>query len=375
MKLTYATPQDGAELNHFYRQFPRKGLFDFLISRGPHFFRFYEAQSSDSITYLLRGDNNEIEAMASFVLKDTFYDGKPTRIAVATDLRVSSNRKAIIEWSKHFLPVMHELKTENKIDHFFSQLNLTETSVLNTFVRPRQIRRPMPRYYLYRKFFLNSLHGQFPWANKPLPYVMIQNGHGPNQDALIDYIVQRSQFRPFSSTYSKANLLAKMDRMQNMDFSKFLVAKDIQGNILGCLAPWSSAGISDYIPLQYQMRAHNFRQFLKFGKLFGWTRPLTKPVSSTGIESPLKFHYLTNIFVDHEDVFECLLYAAYNAVPKDHFLVYAQIDQDYRTRAPKGWVSSRLPYALYSMLEPHETLPSFLHPNNNLNPEIEAAFI
>jgi hypothetical protein len=102
------------------------------------------------------------------------------------------------------------------------------------------------------------------------------------------------------------------------------------------------------------------------------TRRLAKPVASTGIESKLQFRYLTNVFADNEDVFESLLYSAYDHLTPQEFLVYAHTEQDYRLLPPLSWVSASLPYALYAVAPPEKEMPDFLHPSISLNPEIEA---
>jgi hypothetical protein len=123
------------------------------------------------------------------------------------------------------------------------------------------------------------------------------------------------------------------------------------------------------------LRAHNFRQFLKFGKYLGWTRPLSKPVASTGLESPLSFQYLTHVFADNEDIFESLLWSAYQNVPKTDFLLYAHCADDYRLLPPETWVHTQIPHALYAVVHPEIHPPDFLHPSHNLNPELEACYL
>ena len=83
---------------------------------------------------------------------------------------------------------------------------------------------------------------------------------------------------------------------------------------------------------------------------------------------------LSCIHADNEDVFESLLFSAYNDCADDEFLVYSHCDQDYRLRPPENWISSVTPYALYSVLPPDAEVPNYLHPSQVLNPEIEPYF-
>ncbi len=372
MKLQLAGPEDNQELISFFKEFTTKGLVELRIDRNKDFFANYALQSATYKSYILKDEENKINASASFIIRDAAYDGKPLKVATATDLRVRNNRRATLEWSHHFLPVLQKETEAHGISHVFSAINLSDTTILNTFIRPRNMKRAMPRYYLYRKFQMVSLHGRYPWAKKPLSSIQIRQGNPANVDALAAYIIRRSQYRPFASVWDPPSFERKIERLTGLKLSDFWIAFDSEDNVIGCLAPWSPAGVQDFIPLSYSLRAHNFRQFLKFFWLLGMTRRLTKPVASTGVENKLQFRYLTNVFADNEDVLESLLYAAYDYLTPSEFLIYARAEQDYRLLPPQSWISATLPYALYAVTPPEKEMPAFLHPNISLNPEIEA---
>ena len=375
MKLEIATDKDNESILKFYTSFLRKGLVDFKLDRGSDFFSYYKSISSDHRTYLLKDPYDHILATASFIFRDVLLNGRVEKMAFATDLRVSPTRKAIIEWTQHFLPVIENMQNEMDIQYFFSVLNLNEPHSLNAFVRPRQIKRPMPRYYLFRKFNIVTLHGQYPWAAKGVSSLRIRPGSEANFDALLAYLVKRSPYRLLSSIWDKQSFDDKMSRLQGFKLSDFLVAFDANEQVVGCLSMWNSQGLMDYLPLSYSLPAHNFRQFLKFFWLFGMTRRLTKPKRSTGDESPLNFRYLSNLHADNEDIFSTLLWEAFHRSEKDQFLMYAQIEKDFKISPPKDWISSTHKHALYSVLHPKIAMPEFLHPSVVLNPEIDPYII
>jgi hypothetical protein len=372
MELRIAGPEDNTELIEFFKEFPLKGLVELKVDRNQDFFAPYKLQSDQYKTYTLRDEQKELHAAASIVVRNTWMDGQTLKVATAADLRVRNNRRAILQWSQHFLPVLRKEIKENEVSSIFSAISLSDLTALNTFIRPRNMKRAMPRYYLYRKFNLVSLHGRFPWAEPPLSHLRIQQGSPTNADALLAYIVRRSQYRPFASVWNVDSFEKKLGRLFGMKLSDFFIAFDSDDNVIGCMAPWSPSGIQDLIPLSYSLRAHNFRQFLKFLWIFGLTRRLAKPLVSTGVESKLQFRYLTNVFADNEDVFESLLYSCFESLTPHEFLVYAHTDQDYRLLPPQSWITASLPYALYAVAPPEMEMPAFLHPSQGLNPEIEA---
>lgn len=372
MHLEIATNQDSESLVSFFKEFPVKGLVDLRVDRRQNFFAPYLAQSEEFKTYLLKDEEKNIHASASFIFRDVMTDGKVIKVATATDLRVSPHRRAILEWANHFLPVLQKETEAHHISSVFSAINLSDPSALNTFIRPRAMKRRMPRYFLYRKFKLVSLHGRYPWAKKPLPSIKIRAGSTATYDALLNYLIRRSQYRPFASVWDETSFQKKLHRLSGMKLSDFSIAYDSDDNVIGCMAPWSAAKIQNFIPLSYSLQAHNFRQFLKFFWILGMTRRLAKPVVSTGLEAPLQFSYLTNVFADNEDVFESLLYTVFDSIPQNEFMLYAHTEHDYRLLPPKDWISASLPYALYGVSPPEKEMPDFISPSIALNPEIEA---
>ncbi len=372
MKLKIADHSDSKSLVEFFKEFPVKGMIDLKIDRHQDFFATYQAQSDLYRTYMLQDEQAQLHGAASIIVRDAFQDGKVLQIASATDLRVRTNRKAILQWSQHFLPVIEKEAREHNLSCMFSTINLSDPTALNAFVRPRNMKRAMPRYFLYRKFRMVSLHGKYPWAHKPLNSIKIRPGSAMNVDALAAYVIKRSQFRPFASVWDYQSFEKKVSRLNGLQLSDFHIAFDSDDNVVGCVAPWSASGIQDIIPLSYSLQAHNFRQFLKFFWIFGMTRRLAKPVASTGLESKLQFRYLTHLSADNEDVFESLVSSAYESVSPQEFLLYAHAEQDYRLLPPETWISASLPYALYAVVPPENEMPAFLHPSISMNPEIEA---
>ncbi len=375
MILDLAGPSDNSELLSFFKEFPVKGVVEFKLDRLQDYFGPYKLHSDEFQTYVLRDKAHKIQATASFVFRQVMQDGIVQKIALATDLRVSSNRNAMLQWSGYILPVMEKISKEQNVSQFFSIINLTEPAGINLFLRPRTMKRPMPRSYLYRRFNLTTIHGKFPLAPKSLPHVKIRRGSEQNLESLLAYILKRSQYRPFASVWDLESLNKKILRIPGFKLSDFLIAYDSNENVIGCMAPWSFSGIQDWIPRSYTLRAHNFRQFLKFGSVLGWTRKLSKPIRSTGLEAPLQFQYLTHIHVDNEDIFESLVHSAYQNAKAEEFLCYAQIQQDIRLLPPASWITSQIPHAIYAMLPPRKDPPAYLHPSINLNPEIEAYLI
>ncbi|MBK9322742.1 MAG: hypothetical protein IPM97_07320 [Bdellovibrionaceae bacterium] len=375
MKIKVASPSDNPQLLEFYKSFPVKGVLDLKVDRRGDFFGPYRTESNQYQTYILKDDDDSVQGLASFIIKEVMLNEKPTVIAYGRDLRVSHHRKAILEWGKHFVPCLEEVSNNFGVEYFFSILNMMETKALNAFVHPRNLKRLLPRYYGYRRFNLVTIHGRFPWASNPLPHMQIRHGSSTNADALIYYLCKKNSQKNLATYWDSYGFFKQLQRWRGLKIEDFLIAFDSQNNIVGCCAPWSSDGIQEFIPLEYSLKAHNFRQFLKFGRLLGWTRPLTKPSYRLQLEENLQFQYLTHLFADNEDIFEALLWAAFNRARSKDFLVYCQGRNELVYKRPLNWVSSKLPHGLYCMVPPDREAPEFLNPSNEAPVSLEGFFV
>lgn len=373
MKLEIARPEEAKALAEFYKTFLTRGLVEMKVDRGADFFAPYSIQSDQHLTYLLKEDD-KLEGVASFVIRDVLLADKVQKVAFGRDLRISSNRRAVLEWSQHFLPVMHEVLKTFECKHLFSVLSMSEVQALNAFVRPRTMKRPLPQYHLFRRFNMVSIHGRLPWARNPLPHLRIRRGSAANVDALIYYIIQKSRQRDLSTVWDASSFYEKLERWKGLRLEDFLIAFDKDENIVGCCAPWSAGELQEFIPIQYSLRAHNFRQFLKFGKRLGWTRTLTKPSSRLKVEAGFDFKYLCFLFADNGDIFQSLLWKSYDEAHEHEFIVYNQQRSEYIFRRPPTLISAKMPFGIYLLHPPDEPAPSFLNPRNEKSVEMEPFF-
>lgn len=365
MRLELAQMSNNEELLEFYSRFPLENYMQLKLDRGRDFFKYYNIQTDQFVTYMLRDDkDNSIMGMVSFLIETVMIEGKATRIAWSRDLRISQDRRAILSWSEHTKDVFAEIRKIFSVDYFMTSLNMSEVVALNTFIRPRVQKRFMPRYFLYRKFNLVSLHGQFPFTYAPDSKLKIRRGNPNQADQYLEYLLKKNQDYSFSLYTNRDNFLEVMERWSSLSWEDFFIAFDAKDNIVGMMSSWSSAGVQDIIPLRYSLRAHNFRQFLKFGKMFSWSRTMTKPYHRIKIEASLNFRSLNHIYVDHPDVFHSLLWKAWDEARDNEFLVYVHDRKSIHLKPPLGWISSEQTYGVYCTILPDEEIPSFLHPSH-----------
>jgi len=348
LSLREATTQDSHSLNTFFTSIPTFGSITFKISREEQFFSFYQRLGIPYKTYILQ-DQGEILGTASFLIRELRFNDHILKIAQACDLRIAQNRKAILSWSKFFQPLLEEIRSKENCDAFLTSINHTETQTMNAFIRPKTRRSGQPTYSLSRKYNLVSIHGRYPWQTKPNPNILVRPYNTSDKTNLIAYIQQQLTNYCFVPKELSENVADYIHHSLLYSWSQFLIAFDKGGKIVGCVQPISSSLLQDYLPQDYDPRAHNFRQFLKFAQLLHWGRKLTRPFSRSQKQEALHFRMLHFFLFDHAEVQKALLQVAYKTSKQNEFLVYAFEKSDFSKRPPKGSIFAETPYGLYNI--------------------------
>lgn len=376
MILREASAQDNENLIHFFSSIPVRGSLEYTILRKNDFFDIYKIQSENHLSLLLEEPPlPSIEGFANFGINDWILNGKKHKIAFGSDLRIQPSRKATLSWTKEFLPLIKQIKQTHGVDYFFSTLNLSETQAINTFLRIRPTHRHLPRYHLFRSFNLISLHGYFPWKRKSLSSIQISRGTSLDFGPLASYLQKKSSSQILHPDWSVHNFYTRLKRWKTLSIEDFFIAKNHQGRVIGCIAPWSYNQIQTLIPLSYSAQAENFRQFLKFGNFFGYSRPITKSAAKSGLTQPMELSFLTHLYADNEDIFEALLYSAWESVGPNNFLVYLANEEDLHLSPPRDWVAVSQRYGLFCILEPDSEIPEFLSPHHPGGASLEPCFV
>lgn len=357
--LREAFQDDSGQLNEFFTSIPIRGDIDVKIQRQNHFFSFYDRIGAKHRTFLLT-DGDEILGMASFIFRRLAFENRVLKLGQACDLRISSNRKAILTWSKFFEPLLEKLRQEENCDTFITSINQTETQALNAFIRPKLKRAHQPHYGLARTYNLVSVHGFWPFYNRQNPNIRVRGYEDGDKPKLVAYLKKQCQQIDFMPAEMVENVVEYIDQSQLYTWAQFLIAFDHASDIVGCVHPLSSNLLQDYLPQQYNARAHNFRQFLKVAGFIGFARQLTRPFSRSQKQEALHFRLLHFLFTDHQEVFNALLRACYVTSSQKEFLVYAFEATNFKMRPPKGSVFAQQPYGLYSIETQNNQVPAEL---------------
>ncbi len=369
ISLRESNLSDSQRLNQFFSSIAVDGKISIKVRRHVDFFSFYqrlnlefknfifETSKKPSAQEVTNIDQNSKEVLgtASFLFQNRLLNKESVKIALACDLRVSSQRKAILHWSQFFLPELKKLKTEFKIDHFITSINLTEFKVINAFLRPRKTQDYLPVYELIKKFNLVSIHGFLPFLFQTNKNIFVSNYQPSDKEALLIYIKKQLTKYDLVSANISDHLENTIQDSLIYAFQNFIIAKNSKGEIIGCTHPINSSLLQDYLPQKYDQQSNNFRQFLKFASILGFARTLTRPFSRTHKEQTLSFKVLHFLFFDHAEVLKSLIHFTYKNSKLNEFILYAYQDKQYASRPPKGCLYSKTPYALFEIKNPEDS--------------------
>lgn len=350
LTLRTALPSDSVELIKFFESIPLLGPIEIKIGRQDHFFSFYERLQLPFKTYVLEDHEvGQILGSVGFLFHHVQFENTKMKLAQACDLRVSSNRRALIGWSHFFQPVLENLQNDYNIHEFITTINHSDLQSVNAFIRPKLKRAHQPSYSLIRKFNLVTIHGFFPWRLRPNKNITVRSYQASDKEKLVEYITKKIEHFDMIPVLLKKSVSEYIDHSILYSWSQFLIAFDPKGQIIGCVQPLSSSLLQDYLPQNYNSQAHNFRQFLKFASWLQIGRTLTRPFSRTQKQQSLKFRMLHFLFFEHVEVFYALLRMAYDTSSQKEFLIYAYDKADFKRRPPKGSINAEMPYGLHSI--------------------------
>lgn len=366
MKLTIATAADSKELTEFYQSYPILGPIDLSVQRVANYFQHYRLQSDDFETHCLRERDGSLQGTATLLFREGRVGSSFETIGYATDLRISNNRKAIVTWTEHFLPITQAALEKRNSRFLFSVISGVDPTIQNTLIRPRAQRRNIPVYHLLRRFEIVTLAGHWPLMYDELPSIKLSRASESDIEPIAAYLRKQSERYVMSFSYSADLIADRLKRWLGFQIDAFILAKDKKGNIVGTVAPWNNQHIQKLVPIKYSGLVQTAGTALKMASWLKWATPLPP------LNTPLQLEFLTHLHANNSDVFACLLEEAYRQKSKNSFLAYAHFHKHAMTLPPRQFIYSQTPSAIYTLSPTNEDLPRELF---NSVPELELCLV
>ncbi len=350
MKLVKANEKDNQKLLNLFSSIPVDGAIEHILLRS-NFFLKYKMQSDDSETFMMidEKDTTNVHGVVTIIYKKAMIEDKIQTIGIALDLRISSDRRAKISWSKLIHDQFQISLKKRNCKYLFSLLEQTDSPAYNALVRPQPFRTKTAQYHLVKKVYFVGIYGKWPWGLKPVETIAISELNIKDHiDQIFDYIDHKRKLLKNYIHYTKQEFLDQVIQWQKLGLKNFIVAQDNKSKIIGCLAPWDFNHIQTIQALSYRGDLAKTYANLEWSKILFRTKFL--PPSG----EILNFWYLSHLYVNNADIFFNLLSFAYDKLPKDSFIFYPSYRDSPITRPPKSFVSSSIPYGVFRIISRDE---------------------
>ncbi len=258
------------------------------FDRAPNYFALHAAHSSDHETWLL-SSNDQILAIASFVQRQAWVDGRIEPVIYMADLRIARRRNVAGIWRSLMPQLLNAIGAR-------TGARLAYCSILrdNRLARQallRSDRGAVPFEHLHGYSTL-SVVARRPWVRRLSRGVIVRRARGADEDRLRTFINEQSRETQLGPVFDQSFFSGRLEQWPEFSLENFYLAFDESEEIVGCLAPWDSSSINRIVLERVSASANAIRV------LCNLLTPLTRrPRIETGPSSAMPDIALTHVFV------------------------------------------------------------------------------
>lgn len=339
--LRLAGPGDGAALLAFYNGIPLDGAGIRVRSqRRGDFFRFLDYLAAEHYTIMAEADG-AVQGLASVCLRQGYVDGRCARVGYLCDLRLGPRRDLARNWRRAYAGLFDP---RSAIDELRDCRGCVAAVIDRGTPPPLGIVNQRPEGLRYRRiapYRMVNVLGRY--APRQRPAWPVRSAASADLPALREYLDRQQRRRPFGFCYAAGELERRLRTWDGLALEHFLLATAADGQILGCLCPWSPARAK-----------HNVLEHLPW-----YLRAASRVLPLPRLGAPIRAGYLTHLEISHSlppaqrlGVFRGLFDAVYRrgADRGWQLLSFCDFESERLRSALSGYVLQTLPMALYEVL-------------------------
>ncbi len=345
-RIRPATVADNERLLAFQARYAMRGGLPLRFDRSPDYFALHRCHSDDYRTWLAEDHTGRVKGMASMVVRDGYLVGEKQRIAYLGDLRIAPDRELARIWVDYVADRLADLARYEDVQHTYCCVirdnRIATQSLFGTGKRTRL------GFRHWRGYSNVSIYARR-FAGRRCGSVRITNASGADADALRAFLDHESRSQPFGCVFTTDEFARRLSAWPDFGIERFMIARNAQGRIVGCVAPWD-AGRIKRIMLERLPRSLGA---LRYG--FNAIAPLLgrPPIAAPG--QPLQDTYLTHLHVSGRDpdIAQALLDAVWQRERSRYALLQLCLyDHDPLWPALHGYRYTALPMDLYTLSTP-----------------------
>jgi hypothetical protein len=324
------------------------------VRRSPTVDAMYALHASAWESWVVAGNNGNIEGMGSVLVRDGYIDGVVGKVGYLGDLRFSTRAEGRHLLDRAYGPILAGVRDRFGCEYFLTAIISSNARARRalTVQTERSARHGRPRYTLLREFDIRSLHLVLPHLRSKARGVRRATPADiPAVAALLDEDARR---RPFGYPMPEAELRRRLATWPGLTIGSFHVAERA-GALVGCVAPWDAAPVKQTVVAGYSGAMGRVRLMHDAAARLLRRPQLPKP------EEPFCYQYFTHLAVPSGDaaVLRALLASAYGSARRAgfHFLSACAPVGDPLDEAYRGYLATNLRAHLYLVTLPGTTIP------------------
>lgn len=339
---------DGPALCALFKKVHLKSDLDVTQERDPDFFALPRLHTERFDVWLGENERGMLGGCGTLALRPGWFDGAVHTVGYLSDLRAVPGFKA-----PGGMPLVFRLALERARDRDGAELFYTVIFDSNAIAKRALVgrgdrrREGQPRYQVMTPFTMTSL--QFT-TKKGRPRRKIEAAAPADLPALVEFLAEANRRRVMGEVFDAAYLERRLRTWPGFGLEQFLLAKDPQGRIIGCCAPWDSQEVKRTRVLGYHGSMRWVRTAFDLGAKVLRYPPLPPPGEC------FRFAFLSHLEVQDDDpaVLHDLYLAAYERLrPTGLHFISAMIPVGSPLeRAAKGFTVTRTPMTVYAVTLP-----------------------
>ncbi len=357
MNLRQAIAADEPLLSQFFSSSLAGSGLELHETRPKGFFSKYHLGSKDSTTYILEDTPGEILGTATMTFVNGAFEGKPQTIGYASDLRIAPTRRAILAWTQQFNDVFQEICTQRQCERVFSTVLKNQTQAANALLRPRNQRRNLPRYCLYRNFSVHAVFGKWPLPLKGTPALRVRPGTESDINRIFNYLYDhREQNLHFPYFRNAETFNDFLNHWPGFSWDSFHILHNSKDDWFGVWYEWNPGLVFEWNVLKLQGRMELLGHLLRWLALPNWRR------AKIHVGKFLSMKWILFCRCQNPDNFNEIIRQALTRTQPPEFLVMHSFEEDQTKVLDSHWISAELKGGLYGLIEADKSPSgSFFH--------------
>lgn len=296
----------------------RLGFIDLLYDRAPNFQALLQAQGENYLTLLSLNENNKVSGCFSVSTMTKYIKGEKKCCAYIGDFRTNGDRKVALLWRTEYQQILNIFKNNeglNRPEYFLTAVLKKNKDAIRNLTSTK---KDFGFYYhlLCEKNMVN-VFGRWP-LSAPSQY-QVEILAASDFSELRNFLNTSERKKQFGSVFDGSSedvLKFREKNWTDVNFEKFLVIKNAQGNIVASCLLWNPQKLKR---MSISRMGSLFEDVIKLANTIG----LSLPTTGKSLETVYMTHLNVDKSINPAGAISSFLNQALKQYPKAHMISFA----------------------------------------------------